>query len=542
LLANAVGANQTDTNEKENIMDHPASVLIVGAGPTGLTLALTLRRHGIAARVIDKLDKPANLSKALAVWPASLEVLSGLGIGAEFMQASVPLRAVVFGDGTERLARISMENGIDSAYPQPILLPQSQTEAILAARYTQMGGVIERGVELTGLIEQKDAVDVTLRHADGRIESARASWVVGADGAKSAVRHALGIEFEGDTEHDAYWLGDVRIDGTELDRHSIHIWWHDGGTVALFPFEHGVWRVISRRTDVQDDSDDPPSLEALQQKMTRHGPPGARLSEPGWLSTFRINERLATRYRGTRTFLAGDAAHIHSPAGGQGMNTGIQDAANLGWKLAYVLQGRGHQPTLLDSYEAERRPVAREVIDNAARLLHVGMAPHPFARIARDAAVRLIDHMPMLQARLRTEMSETDITYREGPLVALGEVVHRAPRGHTGTRALDLRWDDRSGEEHTLWPLLSERHTLLAFGDGVMSKAIDTVALYEDAVATVALEASLDADGSLRRRYGFDDAGWVLIRPDQVVALRGTEHDLAALERYLAMVVAPAAR
>ncbi len=178
--------------------------------------------------------------------------------------------------------------------------------------------------------------------------------------------------------------------------------------------------------------------------MTHHGPPGVRLSAPEWLSTFHINERLASRYRGARVFLAGDAAHIHNPAGGQGMNTGIQDAANLGWKLAYVLQGRGHQSTLLDSYETERRPVACDVIDNATRL--------------------------------RTEMSETDVVYRAGPLIALGDAPHLIRRGETGARVLDIRWSDRSGTEYSLWPLLSERHTLLAFSvGGGVSRAADCV-------------------------------------------------------------------
>jgi 2-polyprenyl-6-methoxyphenol hydroxylase-like FAD-dependent oxidoreductase len=550
FLADAARANETvwiggafsspeSSSFRDNAMDQRTAVLIVGAGPTGLTLALTLRRYGIAARVIDKLDHAADLSKALAVWPASLEVLAGLGVSAAFAQASVPLKAVVFGDGGERLARISMEHGIDSAHAQPVLLPQSQTEAILAERFTQMGGVVQRGVELTALVEESDGVAVSLRHADGQMEDTRAHWVIGADGAKSAVRHALGIAFEGDTEPDDYLLGDVRIDGVELDQHSIHIWWHGGGTVALFPFAQGIWRVIARRHG--NSSDEAPTLDELQEKMTQHGPPGARLSDPSWLSMFRINERLAARYGASRVFLAGDAAHIHSPAGGQGMNTGIQDAANLGWKLAYVLQGRGHQATLLDSYEAERRPVARGVIDNAARMLHVGMAPNPVARLARDAAVRLLDHMPALQARLRTEMSETEITYHDGPLVALGVMSDSArhpARGHTGTRALDIGWIDQTGEAHSLWPLLSERHTLLVFG-GVTSRAAEIVALYEDAIATVTLEASLDPDGAARRRYGFDADGWVLIRPDQVVALRGDDADLSALERYLAMIIAP---
>jgi hypothetical protein len=239
-------------------------------------------------------------------------------------------------------------------------------------------------------------------------------------------------------------------------------------------------------------------------------------------------------------FLAGDAAHIHSPAGGQGMNTGIQDAANLGWKLAYTLQGRGHAATLLDSYEAERRPVARDVIGNATRLLHVGMAPHMLARLARDAAVCMLDHVPALQARLRTEMSETEIVYRAGPLVALGDASRGTARGYTGTRAPDIRWRDRAGYEHTLWPFLSERHTLLAFVEGSRaSRAADCVVSYEDAVATVTLDVSHDANADARRRYGFDGPGWVLIRPDEVVAVRGGDGDVPALERYLAMVIAP---
>jgi 2-polyprenyl-6-methoxyphenol hydroxylase-like FAD-dependent oxidoreductase len=521
-------------------VDHRSPVLIVGAGPTGLTLALTLQRYGISARVIDKLDKPADLSKALAVWPASLEVLSGLGVGDAFDEAGVAMNAVTFGDGARRLAQVSMQGGIDSAHPNPILLPQSQTEAILAARFVELGGVIERGVELTGLSETSDAVTATLRHADGRSEDATVAWLVGADGARSAVRHALNIAFEGDTEPDTYLLGDVHIAGAELDRHSIHIWWHGGGTVALFPFAHDVWRIIVRRVgdEVASRGEEPPTLDELQQKISRHGPPGATLSQPGWLSTFRINERLAVSYRKGRVFLAGDAAHIHSPAGGQGMNTGIQDAANLGWKLAYVLLGCGDPATLLDSYEAERRPVARSVIDNAARLLHVGMAAHPLARLARDAAATVLGHMPALQERLRTEMAETDITYRDGPLVALGGNVAHRTRGMPGTRALDLHWTDASdGSQSTLWPQLDARHTLIVFGAADISAIGTLVAPFADTVQLVTITAADDPSGDARRRYGFKQDGWVLIRPDQVVAARGEPADLSLLERYLHDVV-----
>lgn len=520
-----------------------SSVLIVGAGPTGLTLALTLQRHGIAARVIDKLEHPADLSKALAVWPASLEVLAGLGMHDAFAQAGAPLRAVTFGDGAKKLAHVDMGEGIDSAYPQPILLPQSKTEAILRAQYLGAGGTIERGVELLSLDEDADAVSATLRHPDGREETTGVAWLVGADGARSTVRRVLGIEFEGYTEPALFLLGDVRIDGADLDQRSIHIGWHDGGTIALFPFEDGVWRIIVERKGSErkpgegggqeHQEDAPATLEELQQAIDRHGPPGARLSQPGWLSSFRTNERLAARYRSARVFLAGDAAHIHTPAGGQGMNTGIQDAFNLGWKLAYVLQGRGDARTLIDSYEAERRPVAHQVIDHASRLMHAGMSGNPVVRFVRDLAVSVLDRVPALQTRLRTEMSETEITYREGPLVALGGHSRHVARGFPGTRARDLHWTDATnGAPRTLWPLLCEgRHTLVTFGEA--EAIVGRVLPFADAVQVI----KLDATGEPASRYGFDAPGYVLIRPDQVVAVRGSVGDVDSLDRYVERVL-----
>jgi 2-polyprenyl-6-methoxyphenol hydroxylase-like FAD-dependent oxidoreductase len=513
-----------------------SSVLIVGAGPTGLTLALTLQRHGVVARVIDKLDRPDELSKALAVWPASLEVLAGLGMHDAFARAGAPLAAVTFGDGAKKLAHVDMGEGVDSAYPQPILLPQSKTERILSDQYLGAGGTIERGVELISLDEDSEGISATLRHPDRYEETIRVAWLVGADGARSTVRHLLGIDFEGYTEPDLFLLGDIRIEGADLDRHTIHVWWHDGGTIALFPFEHDVWRMIAGRAgqaaNLQHE-DAPVTLEELQQEMDRHGPPGARLSKPAWLASFHTNERLAAQYRRTRVFLAGDAAHIHTPAGGPGMNTGIQDAFNLGWKLAYVLQGRGDASTLLDSYEAERRPVAHRVIDHASRMMHTAMSGNPMMRFARDLAVTVLGRVPALQTRLRAELSETEITYREGPLIALAGESRHVARGFPGTRARDLRWiDTASGASHTLWAsLCAARHTLVIFGEA--EAVASRVAPFSDAVQVI----RLDAAGEPAKRYGFDTPGYVLIRPDQVVALRGSANDAALLDRYIKRVV-----
>jgi 2-polyprenyl-6-methoxyphenol hydroxylase-like FAD-dependent oxidoreductase len=513
-------------------------VLVVGAGPTGLCLAITLRRYGVPVRIIDRAPQPSGVSKALAVWSGSLEALQGLGVVEEFLAQGRRLRGLVVGDGDRKLAELAVGDGIDSPYPFPLLLPQSQTEAILKERLTALGVAIERSVELTDLAQDRDGVTATLRHADGTTESTRAAYLVGCDGARSAVRHALGIEFEGYTEPETFLLGDVRIDGGDLDPHHIYVWWHDGGTVALFPFTDHVWRMFARREDAAGEA--PPTLAELQQHADRHGPRGLRLHDPQWLSAFRVNERLAARYRSGRCFLAGDAAHIHSPAGGQGMNTGIQDAVNLGWKLASVLQGIGDAEILLGSYEPERRPIARGVVAGAAQKLHAAFATSRLSTVIKDVAITLFGNIPAVQKRLQVELSETEIVYREGPLVALGDPPRRAGRAEVGGRALDASFRvPGTSQAQDLWPTLSQpRHTLLLFEDA--GHPIDirhaTAGLTEGAGArlhVLRLGPDEDPRHEVRERYLLRGPGWVLVRPDQVIAARGTGADLTVLENYL---------
>jgi hypothetical protein len=361
---------------------------------------------------------------------------------------------------------------------------------------------------------------------------------VGADGARSTVRQTLGIDFEGYTEPQTFILGDFKISGGDLDRHSIYIWWHNGSTVALFPFESDIWRMIAVRPEGGGEA--MPTLEELQQQMDHHGPAGTRLHDASWVSTFRTNERLAARYRTGRVFLAGDAAHVHSPAGGQGMNTGIQDAFNLGWKLAYVLQGRGEAELLLASYEAERRPVAREVIAGAAQKLHFAFLSNPMARVLRDLAVTLVSNLDVVQKKLQTQLSETDVTYREGALLALGEPPRSTHRTDVGTRALDLSFiDPQSGQERALWPILSAgRHTLLMFDDnGEAAPPASVMARFGDDITLVRFSPDSDPDGKARARYKLREPGWVLTRPDQFIAARGRAADFATLENYLEHVL-----
>jgi 2-polyprenyl-6-methoxyphenol hydroxylase-like FAD-dependent oxidoreductase len=534
--------------EKSMTPKQNAPVLIVGAGPTGLTLALTLRLHGVNVRLVDRAPAAVAVSKALAVWSGSMEALAGLGVIDEFLAAGERLRSVSIGDGKRTLATLPAGEGVDSPYPFPLLLPQSRTEAILGARAAALGVQVERAVELVGLVQDASGVTATLRHAQGGEETFRTQYVVGADGARSFVRQTLGIEFEGYTEPQTFLLGDIKISGGELDHRSFYIWWHDGGTVVLLPFEQDTWRMFAVRPDSEDRGqredrspvDQPATLEELQRHMDRHGPPDTRIHSPSWLSAFRTNERLAARYRVERVFLAGDAAHIHSPAGGQGMNTGIQDATNLGWKLAYVLSGRGEADLLLNSYEAERRPTARDVIAAAAQKVHVAFGSNWITEVLRDIAVTVIGNLEVARKKLQLDLSETDITYRDGPLLALGAQPGRSRRTDVGTRARDIEFgDSQSGLTATLWPILcSGRHVLLSFEAGEeLTPLDDMTARFGADIARVRLGPDSDPDGKARDRYHMKMPGWVLIRPDQVVAARGGADDLALLSDYLDRVV-----
>ncbi len=508
-------------------------VLVAGAGPTGLTLALSLARHGVACRLVDKSPTPTEVSKALAVWSGTLEAFAALGVIRSFLDAGLHLTELKITDGGRQLAALAVAEGVDSAYPFTIIVPQSKTEAILAEHLAAADVRPERPVELVAVEDAGAFVRAVLRHADGREETVEADFVVGCDGARSAVRHSVGAEFEGITEPQTFILSDTRMAGG-LDPTSIHIGWGPGGSVALFPIGGDVWRTFAMRDAPAGDA--PPTLEEIQTHLTANGPPGIVASDPTWLSTFHVNERLASTYRKGRIFIAGDAAHIHSPAGGQGMNTGIQDAYNLGWKLAAVLAGRGDAEALLGSYEAERRPVAHGVVTRATQLLRFGMVARGIAvRLLREAMVTVVSHIPAARRKLQAQMSETEIVYAAGPLVEIGRSVSGAGEPAVGARALDAEiTDPATGARVPLWPRLSAvRHTLLVFGDPERQSALMAEALsHVDAVEIVVLDGASDPDGVAAERYGISVAGWVLVRPDQFVAARGAAGETRGFSAY----------
>ncbi|HEX8950872.1 MAG TPA: FAD-dependent monooxygenase, partial [Polyangia bacterium] len=389
-----------------------------------------------------------------------------------------------------------------------------------------LGGRVEWGVELAAAADRGDHVAVTLRHAD-RAEEARFAWVVGCDGAHSAVRHAAGLPFAGAAYEQDFVLADLKIAWDAPER--VYFFLGRGKNAVVLPLRDGQQRIIGTYgTPPPPGAGDEPSLAELEALMREVCPLAHTLGEPSWKARFRLHHRGVSRYRAGRLLVAGDAAHIHSPAGGQGMNTGIQDAVNLGWKLALV--ARGEAPaTLLDSYDEERRPVGQRLLSFTDRLFSVATSANPLVVWARNRLVPVFTPLMMRTAARRKVafrfISQLGIRYTGAALV-----------GDCGERAPDAIVD---GGRHLVDSFASPLHHLVVFPDDRRDRASeepggDGAAFLRDAVARFAphLDGVVVEDETARRRYHVDGDGWALVRPDQYIAARAHSYDDGALDSY----------
>jgi 2-polyprenyl-6-methoxyphenol hydroxylase-like FAD-dependent oxidoreductase len=362
-------------------------VLVVGAGPTGLTLAAQLRALGATVRIVDRQLDRVQESRALGVQPRTLEVLRGLGLANELIGRGNDAVWVQLHAGG-RVVRLRLFGlGLDdSAYPFLLLVSQAETEQVLGDHLASGGVLVERGVELVGFGADPDAVACVLGHRDGRSEQVRARYVVGCDGARSTVRRSAKIAFQGGAYPQTFALADLEVE--PLDRDAAHAFLAEEGIVLFFPLGRPAsWRMLAMHPSLQGRREPAqPSLEELQALADAMTDGGVRLRDPVWRTYFGLQHRHATRYRDGRLFLAGDAAHVHSPAGAQGMNTGIQDAWNLGWKIALVSRGIAEE-ALLDTYDTERRPVGGFVVRFTDRAFSAATSTNPLLRLLRTEVV-----------------------------------------------------------------------------------------------------------------------------------------------------------
>ena len=295
------------------------------------------------------------------------------------------------------------------------MLPQSDTERLLEAHLGRFGVAVERQAELTGFTSDDSGVEAVLRHGDGREETIRTEWLIGCDGAHSTVRHTLELPFEGETLQSDWMLADVHMTGFPFPDTEIATYWHQDGVLVVFPISPGRYRIVADHGPAEGREPDDPTLDQVQAVLSRRGPAGLVVSDPVWLSGFRINERKVRDYRSGRAFLAGDAAHVHSPAGGQGMNTGMQDAFNLAWKLAMVCRQSG-SGALLDSYSVERSEVGRQVLKAAGRLTAVGVMKNHSAQAVRNLVGRFVLGLAPVRRAMVETMTEVAIGYEHSPL------------------------------------------------------------------------------------------------------------------------------
>ncbi|MDO0910443.1 FAD-dependent monooxygenase [Streptomyces sp. DT2A-34] len=419
-------------------MTAPLDVLVVGAGPTGLALAAQLRAHGITFRLVDRSPDRVRESRALGIQPRTLEALAGFGVTERLVARGNPAMRLRLHLKRRTVSVPLFDIGLtDTPYPFLLFLSQAETENVLGEHLATRGVPIERGTELLLLDRRDPHVVCRLRGRDGTEEDVVARYVVGCDGAHSTVRAQAGIDFEGYAYPQTYLLADLDVDG--LEPGAVHSYMTGAGMLIFFPLgSPAPWRMLAIRPP--DAPDGEVTLPLLRQIADRYGAQGLTLRDPVWMTDFRLHNRGAARYRSGPCFLAGDAAHIHSPAGAQGMNTGIQDALNLGWKLALVCRGAAPEE-LLQTYGIERAPVGREVRRFTDRAFTVGTSPHPLLRFAR---ARLVPHLAPLAVRARAPrrwvfrtVSELGIHYRRSPASTTGG---RPPRHgpRAGDRLPDL--------------------------------------------------------------------------------------------------------
>jgi 2-polyprenyl-6-methoxyphenol hydroxylase-like FAD-dependent oxidoreductase len=374
-------------------------VLIVGAGPTGLALAITLQRAGVDHLLIDTLAAGQNTSRAAVIHAHTLEALDELGVSARLVDEGLTLDTFSIRDRDRTLVRLRF-NDLPTRHPYLLMLPQDTTERVLTERLVALGGAVHRGVTATELRQDATAVHVTLMSDDGP-RSISARYVVGGDGMHSVVRAAAGTEFAGDAYGESFVLADVSMEWPH-GRDEVMLFFSPAGLVVVAPLPSGRFRIVA----TLDRAPEHPDVADIQALVDSRGPttPRATVTDVTWSSRFRIHHRLANSYRNGRLLLMGDAAHVHSPAGGQGMNTGLVDAWVLGQLLEAVVSGK--QPDLaLDRYQSLRRPAAEQVLRLAGRLTGLATMRNPAKRRIRNLILSVMNHLPMVQRRLAMNLS-----------------------------------------------------------------------------------------------------------------------------------------
>lgn len=483
-------------------MTTDTEVLVVGAGPTGLMAAVELLRQGVRCRIIDKAAHGSPTSKALGVQARTLEYFDRLGVASKAVEAGLPMHGIRMFSDRKPVFQFDFD-AIHSPYNFILIYPQSATENLLREHIQRQGVAVEYSTELTSFTQDPSGVQAQLNRA-GDQQTITASWLLGCDGAHSIVRHCAQIPFEGHAFEGVFTLADLKLDWDgPRDRPSVYL--HSGRIAALFPMKGDLWRLIIEPHVAETTAE--PTIQEFQRALDEWGPPGAKAHDAIWMSRFKVSQRQVSAYRKGRVLLAGDAAHIHSPIGGQGMNTGIQDVVNLAWKLALELQGHA-APALLDSYDAERRLVGQRLLRATEFATSAVMSENRLVESVRNTIAHVLLSFGFVRERMQQAISQTGVNYRNSPIVR--EAAPHDPEPKAGDRAPEMP----SGSKHLL--------LCASAANPVTDAARESYAAH--------IEIKISSDTSKSDTI-------LLIRPDGYVGLRCRDGDVDSLNSYMSGIV-----
>jgi 2-polyprenyl-6-methoxyphenol hydroxylase-like FAD-dependent oxidoreductase len=536
-------------------------VLIIGAGPTGLLLAAQLARFGINLRLVDQKPQPDHQSRAISVFARTLEIFDKLGVAEEMIKRGRQLHGInLYADG-KRIAHVGLDS-IDSFFPFVLSLPQSETEKILTQLVESLGVKIERNVTFTALEQDSDSVTATLWHPDGWEEHCRATWLVGCDGARSAVRKAASLVDNSNNIPALFLLADAETHW-QLEKNEFHVFFSSKGELAAFPLpQDDYWRII---LDFPADTEAPsnPDIKFFEQQSYERTQLQAFFNQPDWISSFRVRQRIVNKCRTERVFVAGDALASHSPVGGQGMNTGLQDAYNLAWKLALVIQNQASS-NLLDSYQAEREPISKSLLTFTELATRGVILSNPVLKQIRRYLASFLTSFSSVQQFIANTLSELNINYAHSPIVSedknfsLTSLIDSLRFRYglkAGERAPDVIIETVSGSKRLHQVLSDLKHNLLLF-DGLHTKKENYSRLsqivreiqeqYPHINAHLILWESqipdildwhqsilLDPEGKCHQHYRAFSECLYLIRPDSYIGYRCHGTDVSKLLMHL---------
>ena len=526
---------------EEICSDIITDVLIVGAGPTGLMMACQLAINNIPFQIIDKNEDHTTQSRALVIQARSVEILNLMGISEEAIQQGKITKAIgAFFNGKKVLRVIvnNMGQGL-TRFPYLLMLEQSHTEKLLVKFLSDHGHNVRRQIELKSFSQDNNGVISILNLPDGKESTIKTKYLIGADGAHSIVREQLKIPFGGKTYEQSLFVLDCKAE-VDIPEDEMYLTFSDKAFGGFFPLTNGRWRIlgnIPREFEGKQEI----TFEDISKDFAERVHMNVNLYDPQWISAYHSHHRYASTFRQDRCFLTGDAAHIHSPVGAQGMNTGLQDAYNLAWKLVLVLKRKG-KDSLLDTFTEERVTIARNLVRSTDRVFNVVTAENIFIKVFKlyiiPVVLKLIaplfQKLKFIQRFAFKLISEIGINYRKGSLsqnASLGRFPRQAPK--PGDRLPFITFRNDKNEEINIQELLRGKFfCLFVFSATEPKELIESFKFFENLISIEMIPLSPKTE-ILHKRFGIKDNGYYLIRPDMYIAYRANKFDPQHLAKYL---------